>query len=272
MSGKSLRPKSIILSFPNASVGNPNEKSQVWIPAFAGMTAFWTTNKTTRRLKRRRRKGMRYITVLLLCISLATAQDATKSYEIPFASKGNIIELSVANSSTLMAEEVKVEVTAPQGIKFAEKTVILPTLKSKEEQTASFSFSVEKIAQVNKEQTLSFTITDKTGQKWTKDIKVKITPPTTYELYQNYPNPFNPTTIMEYQLPGTGTRFNVSLKVYDVIGREVSSLVNEQQEPGYYQKTFDASRYASGMYVYQLIATDAQNNKHIFKKKMMLLR
>jgi hypothetical protein len=216
---------------------------------------------------------MRYITVLLLCINLAIAQDITSSYEIPFASKGNIIELSVANSSTLIAEGVKVEVTnVPQGIKFIEKTIALPTLKAKEEQTASFSFSVEKTAQINKEQTLSFRITDKTGQEWTKEIKVKIIPPTTYELFQNYPNPFNPTTTIEYQLPGAGTRFNVSLKVYDVIGREVANLVNEPQEPGYYQKTFNASLYASGIYIYQLIATDEHNNKHIFKKKMMLMK
>jgi hypothetical protein len=82
----------------------------------------------------------------------------------------------------------------------------------------------------------------------------------------------NPTTTIEYQLPGTGTRFNVSLKVYDVIGREIVSLVNEQQEPGYYQKIFNASQLASGMYIYQLIAIDQQNNKHVFKKKMMLLK
>jgi hypothetical protein len=121
---------------------------------------------------------------------------------------------------------------------------------------------------------------DKTGQKWTKEIKVKITPPTTYELFQNYPNPFNPSTTIEYQLPGVGKQYIVSLRVYDVIGREVANLVNEPQEPGYYQKIFDASQYASGMYVYQLIAKDEQNNKpaqqmagkHIFKKKMMLLR
>jgi hypothetical protein len=139
---------------------------------------------------------MKTIIALLMCTCLAIAQDAKQTYEIPFpegtsASKGNVIELSVANSSTLTAEEVKVEVTkAPDGIKFTEKTVTLTALKSKEEQTASFSFSVEKTAQINKEQTLSFRITDKTGQEWMKEIKVKITPPTTYELFQNYPNPF----------------------------------------------------------------------------------
>jgi hypothetical protein len=64
----------------------------------------------------------------------------------------------------------------------------------------------------------------------------------------------------------------VSLKVYDIIGREVTSLVNEQQEPGYYQKSFDASQFASGMYVYRLVAVDQQNNKHVFRKKMIILR
>jgi hypothetical protein len=215
---------------------------------------------------------MKTIIALLMCTCLAIAQDATKSYEVPFASKGNIIELSVANSSALTAEEVKVEVTAPQGIKVAEKTVTLTALKSKEEQTISFGFSVEKTALINKEQTLSFTIMDKTGQTWIKEIKINITPPTTFELLQNYPNPFNPSTTIEYQLPGNRTRYIVSLRVYDVIGREVANLVNEPQEQGYYQKIFDASQYASGMYIYQLIAADEQNNRLIFRKKMILLR
>jgi hypothetical protein len=212
---------------------------------------------------------MRYIMVLLLCINMALAQ----TYEIPFASKGNIIELSVTNGSAMKAECVKVEATGvPGGIKFAEKSVTLPALKSKDEQVASFNFSVEKTAQINKKQTLTFTITDKSGETWTKDIEIKITPPMTYELFQNYPNPFNPTTTIEYQLPGVGTLYAVSLKVYDGIGREVAGLVNEQQEPGYYQKSFDASQFASGMYVYRLVAVDQQNNKHVFRKKMLLIR
>jgi hypothetical protein len=217
---------------------------------------------------------MKIIIVLLIFASLASAQQAAQNaYEIPFASKGNTIELAVANSSTLTAEGVKVEATSiPEGITFKEKKVILPTLKAKEEQTASFTFSVEKTAKVNKQDTLRFTITDKTGQQWTKEITISITPPTSYELLQNYPNPFNPTTTIEYQLPGAGLRYNVSLKIYDAIGREVVSLVNEQQEPGYYQKTFDARKYASGMYVYRLIVTNEQNNQHVFQKKMIMLK
>jgi hypothetical protein len=210
---------------------------------------------------------MKTIIALLLCTNIAAAQQA---YQIPFASKGNTIELTVANSSALTAEGVKVALTnAPEWLRFTEKEVTLASLKAKEEQAASFIFSVDKSAQVNKEQTLSFSITDKSGQRWAKEITIKIAPPATYELFQNYPNPFNPTTVISYQLSAIS---NVSLRIYDIIGREVVSLVNEQQEPGGYQVTFDARKFASGMYVYRLIANDEQNNHHVFQKKMMMLK
>jgi hypothetical protein len=213
---------------------------------------------------------MKTIIALVFCTNLCIAQ---KAYEIPFASKENSIELAVTNSSTFTAEGVNVEATrVPAGIVFKAKKVTLSALKAKEEQIVSFTFSVEKTAKVNKADTLCFTITDKTGQMWKKQITISITPPSTYELLQNFPNPFNPTTTIEYQLPGAGLRYTVSLKIYDVIGREVANLINEQEEPGYYQKIFDASRYASGMYIYRLIATDEQNKQHVFQKKMILLR
>jgi len=224
---------------------------------------------------------MKTIIALFLCTGINIAQPAHQSsqsvgegvYEIPFLEGTgieNTIELSVANTSAMAINQVKVEATAiPAGIKFAEESVTLTSIKAKEEKTAVFTFTVDKTAQANKEQTLSFTITDKTVQKWVKDIKVAIAPPRTYELYQNYPNPFNPTTVICYQLSAIS---NVNLKIYDVIGREVANLVNEQQEPGYYQKIFDASRYASGMYIYRLIAKDGLNKLRTFQKKMMLLR
>jgi hypothetical protein len=231
---------------------------------------------------------MKTIITLLIFTSFASAQQAPPAptsagssteggqvYEIPFPegtgeSKGNVIELSVANTSALTAEQVKVEVAgAPSWITFARKDTVISSLKSKEEQTASFTFSVGKAAEVNKEQTLSFAISTKNGEIWTKEIKVKVAPPATYELFQNYPNPFNPTTVISYQLSGIS---KVNLKVYDILGREIANLVNELQEPGYYQKTFNARSYASGMYVYQLIATDEQNHKHTLRKKMMLVK
>jgi len=191
-------------------------------------------------------------------------------YDVPFSSKDNVIELSVANSSSQATEGVMVDVTnVPEWLKFEQKQITIPALKSKEEQTAPFIFSVGKSAQVNKEQTLSFKVTAKNGQVWTKEIKINIAPPATYELFQNYPNPFNPMTVISYQLSAVS---KISLKVYDILGREVTNLVNEQQEPGIHQTNFDAHRYASGMYIYQLIATDEQKNPHVFRKKMVLLR
>ncbi|MGA2667564.1 MAG: T9SS type A sorting domain-containing protein [Ignavibacteria bacterium] len=73
--------------------------------------------------------------------------------------------------------------------------------------------------------------------------------PTTYALKQNYPNPFNPTTIITYQLPKAG---NVKLVVYDLLGREVKTLVNEFKTAGSFDVTFDASTLASGVYFYRL--------------------
>ncbi|MGD1046509.1 MAG: T9SS type A sorting domain-containing protein [Bacteroidota bacterium] len=218
---------------------------------------------------------MKTIIALLIFSYTVIAQQTQKPYEIPFpegtsASQGNTIELTVANTSSLAAEGIKVEATSiPAGMQFKEKTVTLPALKSKEEQTASFTFSVEKTAKVNKTDTLRFTITDKSGQRWTKEIAIKVAPPANYELFQNYPNPFNPTTTIEYQLSAIS---NVSLKIYDILGREVANLVNEQQEPGGHQITFDARKFASGMYIYRLIATDDQNNHHVFQKKMLMVK
>ena len=85
-----------------------------------------------------------------------------------------------------------------------------------------------------------------------------------YALAQNYPNPFNPTTTITYQLPKSGS---VTLKIFDMLGNEVKTLVNEQKEMGRYTVQFDASSLASGMYVYQLRVNDYTSTK-----KMMLLK
>src|SRR5512140_1287869 len=82
--------------------------------------------------------------------------------------------------------------------------------------------------------------------------------PTTYDLSQNYPNPFNPLTIIKYTIAGAGGQdpgaSNTRLVVYDLLGREVATLVNERKAAGKYEVSFDASGLASGVYVYRLTA------------------
>ncbi|MDP4116352.1 MAG: T9SS type A sorting domain-containing protein, partial [Bacteroidota bacterium] len=77
-------------------------------------------------------------------------------------------------------------------------------------------------------------------------IEVALGIPAKYSLKQNYPNPFNPSTRIAYNLPANGL---VTLKVFDILGREVASLVNENQKAGSYEVTFDGSRLASGVYI-----------------------
>ena len=88
--------------------------------------------------------------------------------------------------------------------------------------------------------------------------------PKQFNLSQNYPNPFNPTTVIEYSLPKSGA---VKLAVYDILGREVSSLVNENQLAGSYKVEFNADKLASGIYFYQI-----RSNNYISTKRMVLLK
>src|SRR5574338_1193475 len=85
-------------------------------------------------------------------------------------------------------------------------------------------------------------------------IEVEINPPAKFGLEQNYPNPFNPLTTIKFSIPSVGTRLAlyVQLKVYDVLGKEVATLVNEEKTAGSYEVEFDASNLASGIYYYQI--------------------
>lgn len=90
--------------------------------------------------------------------------------------------------------------------------------------------------------------------------------PYSYALEQNYPNPFNPTTKIGFRVSGLGDRY-VSLKVFDLLGREVATLVNERMMPGHYERTFDGSGLGSGVYFYRLAV-----NGFTETKKFVLLR
>jgi hypothetical protein len=83
-------------------------------------------------------------------------------------------------------------------------------------------------------------------------------------LRQNFPNPFNPSTTIRYELPRAS---QVSLTVYDILGRQVSVLVNERRDAGVHEVKFDGSKVASGAYFYRLQAGD-----FVSSKRMLILK
>lgn len=107
------------------------------------------------------------------------------------------------------------------------------------------------------------------------DVEEAYAVPSDFKLFQNYPNPFNPTTVISYQVPVGGL---VTLKVYDILGKEIATLVNEQKSAGTHKIDFDAAGLAgrqglaSGVYLYRMHVYGSGNNEFIQTKKMLLLK
>ena len=95
-------------------------------------------------------------------------------------------------------------------------------------------------------------------------VHEKSTAPHSYKLFQNYPNPFNPSTVISYQLPENST---VSLKIFDILGREVAELVHEHEGAGSHSVIFNARNLTSGVYLYRLTA-----GEYTKVEKMMLIK
>ncbi|MGD8778874.1 MAG: T9SS type A sorting domain-containing protein [Ignavibacteria bacterium] len=99
---------------------------------------------------------------------------------------------------------------------------------------------------------------------WVTSVNVTDGLPNQFELSQNYPNPFNPSTLIKFSIPKAG---NVTLKVYNMLGQEIKTLVNREMKVGTYEVNFNASNLASGIYFYSIKA-----GTFISTKKMMLLK
>lgn len=103
--------------------------------------------------------------------------------------------------------------------------------------------------------------------RWTVPIgiqNISTEIPKEYKLYQNFPNPFNPTTNINFDIIRNG---NVRIIVYDLLGREVETLVNQDMSPGRYKLDFNAVNYASGMYIYKIVTSD-----FVDVKKMLIVK
>jgi hypothetical protein len=100
--------------------------------------------------------------------------------------------------------------------------------------------------------------------KYSQETQLTIETPRVYALNQNYPNPFNPATIINYQIP---VNSRVELKIYDMLGREIETLVNESQNTGDYSVTFNASNLPSGVYFYCLQTEGFKETKEMLLVK-----
>lgn len=92
--------------------------------------------------------------------------------------------------------------------------------------------------------------------------------PKQYLLSQNYPNPFNPSTTIHFELPRAE---HVILKVYNLLGEEVVTLIDEEKAAGKYDVRFDASRFTSGVYFYRLVSYDPSSSQSFVSTKKIIL-
>ena len=186
------------------------------------------------------------------------------------------LNLEIFNDSKIDLNNVSVTVfETPAWTIINSANSVIPKLKSQKKEVVIFNFDIEKEAELLKENSLKFKITGN-NQLWDKEIKIKILPPDKFELNQNYPNPFNPTTTISYTLPGAASSFSLSQKVhlaiYDILGRKVETLVNEEQKPGFYKLEWNAIHLASGMYIYQLVSKIGNSKTNVLRKKMLLMK
>ncbi|MDP4197675.1 MAG: T9SS type A sorting domain-containing protein, partial [Bacteroidota bacterium] len=99
------------------------------------------------------------------------------------------------------------------------------------------------------------------------DNEESLAQPKEYSLKQNYPNPFNPSTVIEFTTTSETKDVNTTLKVYDLLGREVATLLNQRISAGVHKVVFNAENLTSGVYFYRL-----QSGNYVETKKMMLVR
>jgi len=217
---------------------------------------------------------LKNIFALLLCyfVTLSTCFAQTV-YEVMPGTKGNEIILEIENiSENLEAKDLQVKpLKIPAKIKFQDALAAIGTLDKEGIKEIGFEFEVESNAVSGKRDTVIFQITDANGTSWNKEIILEYAKPDVFSLEQNYPNPFNPVTTIKYSIPNNAVETqhaaSVQLKIYNLLGQETATLVNQNQEAGFYEVKFDGSQYASGVYIYRLTA-----NEFTATKKLMLLK
>ncbi len=206
---------------------------------------------------------MKTMAMIILIIGISNAQTI---YEVTPGVKGNQIVLQLSNTSAsenVIDLSVKVA-KGPDNIKFSLPEKRIENIEKGKEEEAVFEFAVVYNVKANAIDTIEFLITNGKSVYQTKQFVLRYATPTEYKLEQNFPNPFNPVTVIRYQLP---SKVLAILKIFDVLGKEVSVLVNAENEAGFHQVEFNGAGLASGVYFYVL-----QAGSFVQTKKFILLK
>ena len=177
-----------------------------------------------------------------------TAENVLTPTELDIYNGGELIYTRTLSGKDAIINK-QIEFPIPGGTLLGLKPVVKFSTKNNQDADVKFS-------------TIENTIS--TMQSSIQQLASNTPAPTSFSLHQNYPNPFNPTTIISYDLPTSG---QVILKVYDILGKEVATLYNGNQNAGTYNVSFDATKLASGVYFYQL-----RSGNYSSIKKMVLLK
>lgn len=208
------------------------------------------------------------------------ANASTSVHPVRPGSKGNTIELVLTypTTSSLGSDSIMVVALPHKDTPYVDGIVgaihllgpinrVIPAPSPGVAAIVKIPFDVDASTTPSEIDTLTFLVVGRAGALVRQSILFTYAFPTDYALDQNYPNPFNPTTTINYQLPYAS---RVTLTVYDILGCQVKTLVDEMREAGYHQAVFDASGLASGVYIYRLQATG--NGTYHQVKRMLLLK
>ena len=189
-------------------------------------------------------------------------------HNVPVGSKGNIIALNIFNNSGEFMENVLIEPEFDNSYLKFEDVNEKRSIETNTRQSLETIFDVEDSAPIDTVFDIRFNITSENGLKTYKIIQVKITKPEKFELMDNYPNPFNPTTNIKYVL---SEESHVVLSVFNLKGQLVEKLANNVQTAGIYSIKWNATNYATGVYLYQL-QVKGKNGIKKYSKKMALIK
>jgi hypothetical protein len=209
-------------------------------------------------------KHIRLITCIAL-LSLEMAHASGAVYQVEPKSTGNTITLDVTNKLISPLSGLSaVVLRRPSWVNVRNASVDVASLPVDSTGHIAVAFDIVQGVQRGEASEVAIALFAGKSLVMQKTISLTVAVPTKYELGQNYPNPFNPSTTIHYQVPADGF---ITLKVFDLLGREVATLVNEEQKADYYKVTFDASRLASGVYFYRL-----QAGEFTAAKRLMVLK